>query len=86
MIVNKKAHQINQVSLKLCAVDCACYIKLYADLSFRNNAEGVGTFITIKNCKGCQGFIGPNPSAFLDKYLKELFANVGVGINITNTV
>lgn len=28
--------------------------------------------LQLRHCKGCQGFIGPYPSAFLDKYIKEL--------------
>jgi len=35
-------------------------------------------------CKGCQGFIGPIPSAFLDKYLKNWRKGKGVNFKLPN--
>jgi len=40
-------------------------------LSFPYARDGVGTFSRAGG-RGCQGIIGPLPSAFLDKYIKEL--------------
>jgi hypothetical protein len=35
-------------------------------------------------CKGCQGFIGPIPSAFLDKYLKNWRKGKGAVFKLPN--
>lgn len=51
----------------------AICFKLYADLSFRLlHRKELAPSLQQRRCKGCQGFIGPYPSAFLDKYIKEL--------------
>jgi hypothetical protein len=74
----KKAHLASQMSfsmmLQVPIKHCCIKIKTYSDLSLHAFAWWSWHLHTSELLRmGCQGFIGPNPSAFLDKcLLKEL--------------
>ena len=78
MRINKKAHPIDQMSFEYFVEHIS---KLESDLSVPSIycRDGIGTFPHQTQMidffyhpesveGGCQGFIGPLPSAFLDKY------------------
>jgi hypothetical protein len=63
---NKKAH-LNQMSFQYREKNEACYLTYLPQHCW----DGFGTFSPFTE-RGCQGFNGPLPSAFLDKMNKEL--------------
>jgi len=70
---HKKAHLLSQMSLKYIERRTVLNQTLLWLIFSRVNEIGFGTFISTSDDMGCQGFIGPIPSAFLDKLLfKEL--------------
>ena len=68
---NKKAHPINQMSFEYFKKIFLSYCLTYLPLTLQSELELAPC--PDKIGAGCQGFIGPFPSAFLDKrYFKEL--------------
>jgi hypothetical protein len=79
IIINKKAHPISQVSFEYFE---KLFLSLNTDLSIPILSGGIGTFSFAlhrfylypgEQRIGCQGFIGPYPSAFLDKHPYVIF-------------
>jgi hypothetical protein len=64
---HKKSSSVNQMSFNILRKVFKAVDLTYL---FRQLADGIGTFAVVcetHTTAGCQGFIGPLPSAFLDK-------------------
>jgi hypothetical protein len=55
---HKKSSPVSQVSL-ICCEPRGSYVSNYTLTYLSRFRDGVGTFLQLRSCKGCQGFTGP---------------------------